>query len=311
MKTRLTLPLPPRFDLRRAVCSYGYFLLAPNRWDPATQAFHRPLLVDGRVVNVTVTQRDNRLRVNCDRLDAAERREVKRQLARVLRLDEDFAPWFRLHPAARRARFARLIRSPSLFEDMVKTITGCNVSWPNTVRMNARLCEQVGTGGAFPSPEQVAALAPAQLAQRCKVGYRAERIVRLARDIVDGRLDLAWFESPRRTSDELYHALLKIHGLGPYAASNLCQLLGHYDRIAIDTETYRHFCAEQGLERPRDPKKLHGAIERRYAPYAPYQFLAYWFDLWRFYESYIGRPAWRWRDGEGTSFTAAVLKKQA
>lgn len=308
--------MPRGFDLRRAVCSYGYFILAPNRWDATTQAFHRPLsLADGSSVQVVVKQDDDgAVTVAAKRrLGSAERDEVRRQLGRMLRVDEDFSAFWRLHPQAKRQRFGRLLRSPTFFEDAVKTITGCNVSWPNTVRMNRLLCEHVGDPGtgAFPTAEQVAALTPAKLAELAKVGYRAERIVRLARDLVEGRLDGAWFEDPRRTSDEVYHGLLKIHGLGPYAAGNLSQLLGHYDRLAIDTETYRHFCGEHGIERPRDPKTLHDAIEKRYASYAPYQFLAYWFEIWRFYEAFIGRPGWRWKPDEGTRFTAAVFRSEA
>ena len=41
--SNLTLPVPPGFDLQAAVCSYGYFILAPNRWDPDTRTFARPL----------------------------------------------------------------------------------------------------------------------------------------------------------------------------------------------------------------------------------------------------------------------------
>lgn len=313
MRSTFALPVPRGFSLRRAVCSYGYFILAPNRWDPAAQVFHRPVRIGGRVVHLAARQGDSgRVTLAADaRLSVRERDDARHQLGRMLRLGEDFTAWYRLRPEARRHRFARLLRSPTFFEDVVKTVTGCNVSWPNTVRMNRLLCEHVGAGGAFPTPEEVAACGTARLKAAAKVGYRAERIVRLARDILAGKIAPGWFEAPQRTTDEVYRGLLAIHGLGPYAAGNLCQLLGRYDRLAIDTETYRHFCGEQGIDRPKDPRTLHDAIERRFAPFAPYQFLAYWFDLWRFYEAFIGRPAWRWQPDEGTRFTAAVFRNGA
>ncbi|KAG8099197.1 hypothetical protein GUJ93_ZPchr0013g37218 [Zizania palustris] len=31
------------FDLEAAVCSHGLFMMAPNRWDPASRALLRPL----------------------------------------------------------------------------------------------------------------------------------------------------------------------------------------------------------------------------------------------------------------------------
>lgn len=225
----------------------------------------------------------------------------------MLRVDEDFTVWNRLNPAARRRGFARTFRSPSLFEDLVKTITGCNVTWRNTMSMNRRLVERVGAG-AFPSPAQVARLTPSRLKQSCKVGYRAARIISLARAFDRGTLDAAWFESPERSTEELREALLAFEGFGPYAAANALQLLGHYDHLPIDTETYRHYCHVTGVERPENDKQLDPLIHARYDAMRPYQFLAFWFELWRDYERRYG-DAWTW-DPEvtGANFTATALK---
>ena len=304
----LNLPVPRDFDLARAVCSYGYFILAPNRWTPGnarTQALHRPLRGRReRLIQTVIRQRGDRLQIACDKtLDRDEQASIKQQVTRMLRIHEDFGDWRRLHPRAARGRFARLFRSPTLSEDIVKTITSCNVTWPNTRRMNTLLCQHVGKGG-FPTARQLARIEPGQLKERCKVGYRADRIVRLAQRVDTGDLDLSWFEQPDRTRDDVYHGLLDIHGLGPFAAANLCQTLGHYDRIAIDSETYRHYCQTQGIARPDDPRKLHDAIDAHYAKYAPYQFLAYWFDLWGDYERFVGRQSDQWQEDVADSFTA-------
>ncbi len=228
-------------------------------------------------------------------------------MARMLRLDEDFEPWYRLHLQSRRAKFGCLFRSPSLFEDMVKTITGCNVTWPNTMRMNQLLCDQIGHG-AFPTPLQLARVRVDALKRRCKVGYRAQRIVDLARRVIRGDLDLNWFEDTSRPTQEVYDELLKIHGIGPYAAANLCQLLGRYDRLAIDTETYRHFRQVHGVTPDGNPRKLHARIEAHYDRYAPYQFLAYWFELWQAYQARYGRASQWTAHDPGPNFTAANLK---
>ena len=139
--SNLSLPVPRGFDLKAAVCSYGYFVLAPNRWDTESHTFTCPLRARrDRVVKVTISQpRSNRrtLRLVCDkRMEPAERPLIKAQVVRTLRVDEDLSPWFKLHPIARKRKFGRLFRSPTLFEDIVKTITGCNVTWTNTIRMN-------------------------------------------------------------------------------------------------------------------------------------------------------------------------------
>ncbi len=308
-----TLALPPRFDLPRAVCSYGYFILAPNRWDPVTRLFQRPLHAsEDRLLTVTLWQERRRLKVAHDAaINPLERSRLTTQIRRMLRLDEPpelFRDFQRKLPGARRDNFGRLFHSPTLFEDIVKTITTCNVTWPSTMRMNTLLCQHPGRGG-FPTPTQLASLTPAQLKRRCGVGYRADRIVRLARDVASGRLDLARFEDRARSTQDIFDDLLTIHGIGPYAAANLCQLLGRYDRLPIDSETYRHFRITHKISTPRNPLKLHRRIERHYARFAPYQFLAYWHELWGDYQSHAG-DAQQWEAAQhGPTFTAARLKK--
>ncbi|MGB0766319.1 MAG: hypothetical protein ACPGYV_01265 [Phycisphaeraceae bacterium] len=312
MPSRLKLRVPKDFELFKAVCSYGHFLLAPNHWDREKQRFARPLHdTQGRVVRVVITQsrRGLPLTIRCDRtLDRADQAIVKTQIVRMMRTDDDLIDWYKKHRTAKRRGFGRLFRSPTLFEDMVKTITSCNVAWAGTILMNTLLVEHVGQGG-FPTPEQIADFGEERLKSRCKVGYRAGRIAQLARQVVDGQLDLDWFEHPDRTSDETHAALLKLHGIGPYAAANINMLIGFYDRLAIDTETYRHFCLTQKIDRPENPKHLHDRIESYYAEWSPYDFIAYWFELWRDYESRFG-PSHRWdRDKDAKQFTAAALNQ--
>ncbi|MEM9348094.1 MAG: hypothetical protein AAGB26_15910 [Planctomycetota bacterium] len=327
MPSRLSLPVPADFELFKAVCSYGHFLLAPSRWDRDKQQLYRVLRdTKQRKVHTRITQSKQKVGqasslsstgkmpvppknivIHCDRtLSRDDQQHIKDQAARMLRIDEDVSPWYRLHRTAKRRGFARLFRGADLFEDIVKTITSCNVTWPNTVNMNRLLVEHVGHGG-FPTPEQVADFGEQRLKDRCKVGYRAGRIAQLGRDVADGTLDLDWFEHEERTSDEAYGALLKLNGIGPYAAANVCMLLGYYDRLAIDTETYRHYCKAYNVKRPKDPSKLHKRIEKHYGQYDPYAFLAYWFELWRGYEKRFG-PSEKWdRDKDAGQFTAAAL----
>jgi 3-methyladenine DNA glycosylase/8-oxoguanine DNA glycosylase len=317
VRSAFTTAVPAGFDLARAVCSYGYFILAPNRWDGPTRTLHRPLRGEGeRLIKTAIVAAPGKRRqllVRCAvKLRPRERELLTQQIRRMLRLDEDYRAWRRLHPTARRRRFDRLFRSPTLFEDMVKTITGCNVTWPNTMRMNSLLCARVG-GGGFPTPAMLAAVRPDWLKRHCKVGYRAGRIVRLARAVASGRLDLARFEDAARSPAELFDELLMIEGIGPYAAANILQLLGRYDRLAIDSETYRHFREVHRAPTPRSPgglRRLHQRIERYYARFAPYQFLAYWFELWHGYAGHAGDPRMWEAEIHGPTFTAARMRKR-
>lgn len=308
--SRLTLPVPRDFLLHRAVCSYGYFVLAPNHWVGDTRTLHRPLQVSPKhVTNVAITQSKRTLTLRCDTtLTRDEAKMVKQQVTRMLRIDDDMSAWYALCPEARRIKYGRLFRSPSFFEDAVKTITGCNVAWPNTVRMNKLLCERFGERGAFPTPGRLARVKPGVLQAKAKVGYRAERIVRLARDIDKGGLDPAWFEHPDRTTEELYDALRAIYGIGDYAAGNLLMLLGRYDHVAIDSETYRHYCKLHDIKRPKKLAPLDRRIRKHYGAFHPYTFLAYWFELWNGYEQHVSKPATQWTKDDATAFTASKYR---
>src|SRR5689334_25035144 len=92
MASRLSIPAPRDFVLRRDACSYGYFLLAPNHWDPRREVFSRVVSLSGGPALIEVAQPNARgtpLSVKSSRaLTPKEKQELKAQLTRMLRLDE-------------------------------------------------------------------------------------------------------------------------------------------------------------------------------------------------------------------------------
>jgi 3-methyladenine DNA glycosylase/8-oxoguanine DNA glycosylase len=310
----MTLRTTPDFDFLTAVCSHGFFMLAPNAWDAATRTLHTTIgLNDERAVTVAIraavrssrtrggTSPDDRpvaardvgpaVTVTCPAsLSPQERSIVRESVARMLRLDEGLAPFHRLcrrsktHRAAARMRFGRLLRSATLFEDVVKVICTCNVTWRQTTAMAERLTRRSGPideqsgQRAFPTPGRLARLTPRRLRVDSGLGYRAEYVQHFARDVSDGRTDLSALENHEGDSDTLYRAFRGLHGIGDYAASHLCMLLGHYDRLPVDTEL-RRFLKDRDPARTWTP----AAIRDEFAAWHPWQFLAYWFELWRGY----------------------------
>lgn len=129
---------------------------------------------------------------------------------------------------------------------------------------------------------------------------------------------------------EARQAVRQIYGLGPFGASNVMQLLGHYEDIPADSETARHLEQVRGL---RATSAV--AAQRVYAEFAPYQFLRYWGDarwvegpfaaceglwrseeLWRSYEERLGCPMWQaspesYRLLTGPGMTAWRMKRAA
>eukprot|EP00040_Diaphanoeca_grandis_P015967 m.82088 g.82088 ORF g.82088 m.82088 type:complete len:471 (+) comp25485_c0_seq1:92-1504(+) len=301
----IIIPTPIGFSLAQSICSYGYFGLAPNIWKPTdTQpseegplgnrktdsgCYSRPLRFGknhNRVCVVSVVQdRENnclKVSLSCPVKSANHRLQIKQQIVRITRLDFKLDDFHRLHPAAEARGFGRLFRSPTLWEDLVKTITNCNMQWSGTVDMNKKLCSELGTEhAAFPTPFEVAKLSVDDL-MKCRLGYRASWIYELAHQIVDNKIDLSWFEHPSRERTEVVKALKKLKGFGEFAANNMCQLLGLFDSFPYDTETRRLWQEEHGVARnlkgaPSEQLKQRAA--EYYGKYAPFQFIGYWFEV--------------------------------
>lgn len=317
MGTRFSIAVPRDFVLKRDACSYGYIVLVPNYWDPMAHVLSRVLLLSSGPALVSVAQegaKGSALQVKAGRgLSKVERGEVSRALSRMLRLDEPaehIAEFHRVDPRWKKTGRGRLFRSPSFFEDVLKTVTSCNVAWPSTTIMNRRLCEVVGPGGTFPSPEKLARTRVGTLRARCSVGYRDKRIVELAKLFCTPAsrrgIDAEWFEDPSTPDDAIQEKLLELPGIGPYAAANIMQLLGRYSRLPLDTESVRHGKTVLGFK--GSDASVMKQVKAHFAPFGAHAFRSYWFELWAFYEKLKG-PAWTWeRETVGKTFTAAQMK---
>ena len=297
----ITLTVPADFQLARDACSYGYISLAPNRWDVREHSFSRPLLLHDRICSVRITQPRKHLKVELSRsLRPRELSELNSQICRMLRLDMTTAMVKEFHaidPRWGKSGRARLVRSPTLFEDVLKTVMSCNVTWAGTVGMSRRMCEVLGEGElenrTFPSPQSIAARRPAFLRTRCRLGYRDERIVQLAKLWKRGSIDETWLHNPATPDAAIHEYLIELPGIGPYAAANIMQLLGRYARLPCDTETVRH--GRTVLSFKGNSASVSRQVRQHFAPFGQWQFLSYWLELWSMYEKSRG-PAWLWEE---------------
>lgn len=309
MSASLRITPPGDYLFRRDVCSYGYFLLPPNVWNPAAHTLSRPFLLSNGRVHARLTQPGGApgaaIVVRLDRaVTPGERAEVRRLVARMLNLDDGgVAEFHRVDPRWKKSGRGRLFRSPTFFEDLIKTVTSCNVAWPSTIGMNRRLCEVIEP--AFPRAEDLARRRPQTLRSRCGVGYRDARIIELARMTIRGDIDPDWFENPSTDDLDAHKALLALPGVGPYAAGNMMMLLGRYGFLAIDTESVRHGRAVLGFE--GTDRAVEKSLREHYERFGPHRFRSYWFELWADYERRHGE-AWTWEPRTtGRQFTAAKL----
>jgi 3-methyladenine DNA glycosylase/8-oxoguanine DNA glycosylase len=235
-------------------------------------------LLDGRPVKLTITHARRTLRV----AGAADSAELQAKMRRTFQLGIDLAEFHvrtRSSPAhawVEAARFGRLLCGSTLFEDAVKIILTTNTMWRQTVRMNELLVAKCGSGGAFPTPAEVARFDAATLQEECRLGYRAKSIALLARGITEGTIDLTALADPAQTTEELFASYRTLPGIGPYGAAHLLAMDGRHDFIAVDTE-FRRFVREtyHGGRKVADATML-----RRYAKWGRWKYLAYWAELW-------------------------------
>ncbi len=77
---------------------------------------------------------------------------------------------------------------------------------------------------------------------------------------------------------ELRKELLKIRGVGPYAAANLLMILGRSDFIPIDTYALKMVSHEWHRGRKVTPKH----VERAFSRWGEHKGLAFWFWDWKY-----------------------------
>lgn len=211
------------------------------------------------------------------RLQRRERDRITRTIARMFRLDDDLSPFYDRISGDQRLGWAtigagRMLASPSVFEDVVKTICTTNCSWSGTIRMTQALAD-LG-GGAFPEAELLAQTPDAWYRDAARMGYRGAYVKAIARDVAAGALDLESLLDPAQSDDEVADALLALPGIGPYAAAHVMQLLGRHTRLVLDSWTRPTYARLTNKKRAADT-----TILRAFRSYGPYAGLAFWLFL--------------------------------
>jgi 3-methyladenine DNA glycosylase/8-oxoguanine DNA glycosylase len=231
---------------------------------------------------------------------SADRARLRSAVGHVLRLDEDLSPFYEAASADPELAWVtggagRMIRSPTVFEEIVKTICTTNCTWSATVRMVSALVEHLGEPGtsahgpfgrAFPTPEAMASADVSFYKDVARAGYRGQYLQSLAGSVASSELDLEALgrASPEELPDEeLAAQLLALPGVGPYAAAHVMMLLGRYTPLILDSWTRPKYLKVSGAKQAKD-----ATIERRFRRYGPYAGLAFWLYLTRDWVAEIG-----------------------
>jgi 3-methyladenine DNA glycosylase/8-oxoguanine DNA glycosylase len=300
---KFTLSARPPFNFLSVINSHGWRQLAPFSYAESTNTLSYVLqLSNGRVIELHFRDATEDVSLETEKLDRTERREVTDKATWMFGLDMDFSLFYaasrgepKLAHAKKLAR-GRVLRSPTVFEDVLKTILTTNTLWAATKNMTLKLVNELGealalSGGsspsrpadeaplkkAFPTPEAIAASSPDFLKEKIRVGYRAPAIHQLAVRVASGKFDLESLKTSELTTLELRKELLTINGVGPYAAANLLMILGKHDFIPIDSYALKMASNEWYRGEPITAKE----VEKRFEKWGEFKGLAFWFWDWK------------------------------
>jgi 3-methyladenine DNA glycosylase/8-oxoguanine DNA glycosylase len=291
--TTLNLTARPPFNFLSVVQSHGWLQLAPFRFDENKEMlFYTDHLSNSRVIEYRMSEIPNGVKVQTDSLNKTEQNEVQEKISWMFGLDQDFSAFYKVarkEPKLRKSEKlarGRVLRSPTFFEDVVKTILTTNTLWAATKRMNHNLIESFGdpvvsldgveAPKAFPTPDRIAVSTDKVLREAVRVGYRAPALHELAVRVASKEFDIESFKTSSLPTLELRKELMKIKGVGPYAAANLLMILGRHDFIPIDSWALKVVSHEWYRGKPVTPKQ----VEKRFAKWGEYKGLAYWFWDW-------------------------------
>ena len=272
-------------DFARTIVSHGVAELPPNRIDLAGRVLETTLAVPrgARTVRVTADKSD----LHIDVVKGSFHPSLARTVAHMFRLDEDLSHFYALVKDDELAWCAvgagRMLRCPTVYEDVVKTILTTNTAWSGTRKMATALVENLGVkapGGAraFPKPDAMASVDEPFYRDVVRAGYRGPYLLQLARSVAEGSVDLEALNDPELPDDEVAARLLALPGVGPYAAAHvMLTSLGRYSRLVLDSWTRPTYAKLSGARRALKDT----TIERRFKRYGDFAGLAFWLYLTR------------------------------
>jgi 3-methyladenine DNA glycosylase/8-oxoguanine DNA glycosylase len=290
LQMTFSLKTPTSFNLPAVVRSHGWIQMPPFAETPDHGLAYAIRLSTGKVLRFEVHAVKTGLGVGTSEvLSEAEEAELKQTITWMLDLDQDFTEFYalaQLEPKLVRLverQAGRVLRSPTLFEDVIRTLLTTNTLWKHTLRMCRELTTRYGDPlpgdpeqHAFPTPERLALVDDPTLREQCRMGYRAPYVNELSKRVASSELNLELFKASPLSTLELRKDLMDIKGVGGYAAANLLMLLGRYDYVPVDSWALKVVSNEFFGGEKVTPKQVLSTFER----WGKWQGLAYWFWNW-------------------------------
>ncbi|MGI8642063.1 MAG: DNA-3-methyladenine glycosylase family protein [Pyrinomonadaceae bacterium] len=277
------LETPENFNFTRTVFSHGWCELLPFELDKENWRLSYVFNNSKIPVSATISETAGKLKIEISDGKINEEK-IRRDVRHILRLDDDLSEFYKLTKKElawiSETNTGRMLRSPTVFEDLVKTVCTTNCSWALTKKMTTNLVEKLGTPTkndkkAFPTAEQMASQSAEFYKNEIRAGYRAPYFAELAEKVAGGKINPeSWLDSDLPTK-ELKREMKTIKGVGDYAAENLLKLVGRYDGLALDSWLRSQFYKKHNGETICDDKQ----IEKFYERFAHWRGLVMWCDM--------------------------------
>ncbi len=284
----LTIKTPSDFNFRRTVRSHGWYALQPFELDKDKWILVRVLdrgLTEPVTVKISTVSRGIKINIS-RRVGKKAAGEIERDVRHMFRLDDDLREFYQTlttHPEfawVAQEGAGRLLRSPTVFEDLVKMICTTNCSWALTEKMVSGLVNELGRESSdgrksFPTAEAMAQKPEKFFRDKIRSGYRAPYLKELAQRVASGSLDVESWLTSELPVGELIKEMKSVKGVGNYAAENLLKLIGRYDGLALDSWTRAQFARLRNKGRVASDTK----IARFYARFTSWRGLVLWCDM--------------------------------
>lgn len=289
-KMDITIKTPASFNFKRTIISHGWYGLLPFEFNKDKWRLLRVIELESKApVPVVLTGNQRSVKISVEgSLGKKDSEKVAKDIRHILRLDDDLDQFYRTTKSQPDFEWigaqgaGRLLRSPTVFEDLVKMICTTNCSWALTEKMVTGLVQKVGREThdgrrTFPSAGALAEMPLKFFVDEVRAGYRAEYLKELADRVASGSLDVeSWLRSDLPTA-ELVKEIKGVKGVGNYAAENLLKLIGRYDGLALDSWTRAKFFQVRNKGRKTTDKR----IARYYSRFNEWKGLALWCDVTR------------------------------
>jgi N-glycosylase/DNA lyase len=182
----------------------------------------------------------------------------------------------------KRLAVGRLLRAPTVFEDVMKTICTTNCTWAFSKVMAANLCRALGASfnsslHAFPTVADIAHATEPRLRKEARTGYRSPYLLDLSRKILKGELALEGWRNSDRTTEQLREEIQVLRGVGAYCTAYILNWVGRFECLTIDRWMRKKF-----YETYCDGKPVSDdTIIEHYKKFGRWSGLFFWVDMTR------------------------------